>query len=90
MTFLFFKRNRLAMMMLLAGLCGCVSTPKSTAPVHVLVTAGGFVNYQGEQFGADQLAARLAKANVDKAQEVRVHMEDTRNTRLLKQLHDGL
>jgi hypothetical protein len=90
MTFLFLKRNQLLLVLMLAGLCGCVSTPRSTAPVHVLVTASGIVCYQGEQFGGDQLAARLQKANVDKSQEVRVHMEDTRNTRLLKQLHDGL
>ena len=83
-------RRTCGLALLLTGLAGCVTTSTSTAPVHVLVTSKGVVNYLGAQFGADQLPSRLSRAGVGKQQEIRVHMEDIRNTRLMSQLYNGL
>jgi hypothetical protein len=72
------------------AVAGCASTPKSTAPVHVRVTAAGVVCFNGQEFGPDQLVRRLDKAGVQETQEVRVHLEDPRNTRLQRQLSTSL
>jgi len=80
----------LALVLVLAGVAGCVSTPKSVAPAHVFVTAAGRVNYLGASCEPDQLPARLARDGVGSAQEIRVHMEDVRNTQLRKRIAAGL
>lgn len=73
----------------LMSLAGCVS-PKSSAPVQVTVTTTGMVRYLGAQFPADQLPARLAQAEVDKEQEIRIRMQDAHQTLLIKQISELL
>ena len=74
----------------LIGLAGCVSTTKSTAPVLVTISASGMARYLGAQFPADQLPSRLAKADVDKQQEIRIRMQDSRQPLLIKKLTNSL
>ncbi len=59
-------------------------------PLHVSFSATGVVTYRDSQFKADQLPARLAKSGASVDQEIRLHMEDTRQTRLMAQLRDVL
>jgi hypothetical protein len=80
----------LTLVLALAGLSGCVTTPKSTAPAQVFVTAAGTVNYLGASCSPDQLAARLDRDDVEPAQEIRVHMEDIHNAQLRNRIAAGL
>ena len=80
----------LTLALVLAGFSGCTTTPKSSAVVHVLVSAQGMVTYFGEQFIADQLPSRLDRTAVAKSQEIRVHLEDVHNKRLMAQIYNGL
>jgi hypothetical protein len=79
---------RLAPLVLL--LTGCASVPRTTTPLHISVSATGVVTYRNTQCQADQLPARLAKSGVSVDQDLRLHMEDTRQTRLMAQLRDAL
>ena len=48
------------------------------------------VTYRDSQFRAEQLPGRLAKSGVSVDQEIRLHVEDTRQTGLMAQLRDVL
>jgi len=90
MTFFCKLRRVFALGLVLAGLSGCVTTTQSTAPAHVFVTAAGTINYLGASCAPDQLPARLAHNGVGSTQEIRIHMEDTRNTQLRSRIAAGL
>ncbi|MFZ4394919.1 MAG: ExbD/TolR family protein [Kiritimatiellia bacterium] len=74
----------------LAGLAGCASMPKSTAPVQVTITPAGMVRYLDAQFPAEQLPARLTRAGVDEQQEIRIRMQDDLQTSQIKQMTERL
>lgn len=80
----------LALGLVLTGLSGCATPPKSTATVHVLVSAAGIVSVFGEHFSVDQLSSHLAKYGTSPLQEIRVHMEDIHNKRLMAQIFNSL
>jgi hypothetical protein len=71
-------------------LAGCASPPRTTTPLHVAVSSTGMVTYRDSQFRAEQLPGRLAKNGVSVDQEIRLHVEDTRQTGLMAQLRDVL
>jgi len=83
-------RRVFALALGLAVLSGCASTPKPRGHANVFVTASGQINYLGKPCGPDQLPARLAKDGVGKEQEIRVHLDDIRNTQLRNQIAAGL
>ena len=95
-----YTRQTLAVLLLLTGLCGCVSSPKpttksmppsSTAPVVVVVTPTGAIRYQDATFAAEQLPRRLASAGVEPTQEIRVHIrDDVSDKTLMPQIYNAL
>ena len=74
-------------------LTGCVSSqpaPRSSAVVHVHVSARGTISYPGGHCSAEQLPDQLARADVKPTQDIRVHMEDIHDTRLMSRIYSAL
>ena len=74
----------------LLGASGCVTAPASTAAVHVQVSASGAISCHGKPCSAEQLPSCLARMGAKKTQEIRVHLEDSHNKRLIAKIYNGL
>jgi len=80
----------LSLLVLAAGLAGCVSVPNASGPVDVFVSTSGLATYAGARFEASQLARRLERSDVDRVREIHVHLADVKNKALMGQIATDL
>ena len=76
----------------LAGLAGCATTDTRLAPParHVAINARGEIMYLGAPLSAAQLVKRLKAEGAQPKQEIRVHLDDLRNKRLMVDISQAL